>query len=172
MMQHYFAMFADYNRWANERLYEAAGKLPDADYRADRGAFFGSLHATMNHLVVTDRMWMRRFTGAGPEHARLNEIAYDNLPDLEVARIAEDERIIAYIDGLTDADIAGTFTYHRASDNSEHTQPLWSGLAHFFNHQAHHRGQAHALLTIAGGHDFAPSFDLVQFQRQTGVGLS
>ena len=171
-MKHYFAMFADYNRWANERLYEAAAKLVDAEYRADKGAFFGSLHATMNHLIVTDRIWLRRFTGAGPEHTRLNEVVYDSLPDLQAARMAEDERIIGYIDGLTEADLAGTFSYRRGSDNSEHTQPLWSGLAHFFNHQAHHRGQAHTLLTIAGGHDFAPSFDLVQFQRQTGVGLS
>lgn len=172
MMLQNFSMFAGYNRWVNERLYEAAAKLSDADYRADRGAFFGSLHATMNHLVVTDRMWLRRFTGTGPEHTRLNEIPYDALPDLQAARMAEDERIIAFVEGLTDADLGGTFTYRRASDNTEHTQPLWSGLAHFFNHQTHHRGQAHALLTIAGGHDFAPSFDLVQFQRQTGIGLS
>ena len=171
-MQHYFAMFADYNRWANERLYEAAAKLPDTDFRADKGAFFGSLHGTMNHLLVADRIWLRRFTEAGPEHARLNEIAYDALPDLQAARMAEDERIIAYVESLTDADLAGTFTYRRASDNTKHTQPRWSGLAHFFNHQTHHRGQAHALLTIAGGHDFAPSFDLVLFQRKTGIGLS
>ena len=170
-MKDHFAMFAGYNRWANERLYEAAAKLPDADYRADRGAFFGSLHATMNHLVVTDRIWMRRFTGAGPEHTRLNEIVHDNLPELAAARIVEDERIISYVDGLTESDIAAAFTYRRASDNSEHTQPLGPALAHLFNHQTHHRGQAHALLTIAGGHDFAPSFDLVLFQRQTGIGL-
>jgi uncharacterized damage-inducible protein DinB len=171
-MQKHFAMFAGYNRWANERLYEAAAKLPESDYRADRGAFFGSLHGTMNHLLVADRIWLRRFTGTGPEHTRLNEIVHDSFADLQAARIAEDERIVAYIDSLSDADIGRTFTYRRASDNSEHTQPLWSGLAHFFNHQTHHRGQAHTLLTIAGGHDFAPSFDLVLFQRQTGVGLS
>jgi uncharacterized damage-inducible protein DinB len=172
IMKDHFVMFAAYNRWANERLYEAASKLPDADYRADRGAFFGSLHATMNHLVVTDRIWMRRFTGAGPEHTRLNEIAYDDLAELTAARIAEDERIIAYVESLTEADIAATFSYRRVSDNTEITQPLGPALAHFFNHQTHHRGQAHALLTILGGHDFAPSFDLIQFQRQTGIGLS
>ena len=58
-------MFAGYNRWANERLYEAASKLSDADYRADRGAFFKSMHGTLNHLLVGDRIWMRRFTGEG-----------------------------------------------------------------------------------------------------------
>jgi uncharacterized damage-inducible protein DinB len=171
-MQQHFAMFAGYNRWANERLYEAAGKLPDADYRADRGAFFGSLHRTLNHLVVTDRIWMRRFTGEGPVQASLDEILFETLAELGAARIEEDERIIAYIDGLSEADLAATFRYRRTSSPDEITQPLAPAIAHLFNHQTHHRGQAHALLTILGGHDFAPSFDLVVFQRATGVGLS
>jgi uncharacterized damage-inducible protein DinB len=171
-MQQHFAMFAGYNRWANERLYEAAGKLPDADYRADRGAFFGSLHRTLNHLVVTDRIWIRRFTGEGPVQASLDEILFETLAELGAARIEEDERIIAYIDGLSEADLAATFSYRRTSSADEITQPLAPAIAHLFNHQTHHRGQAHALLTILGGHDFAPSFDLVIFQRATGIGLS
>lgn len=73
-MKAHFSMFAAYNRWAHERLYQAAGKLSDADYRADRGAFFGSLNGTLTHILVGDRIWMRRFTGEGPVHARLDEI--------------------------------------------------------------------------------------------------
>ncbi|MEJ0097948.1 MAG: DinB family protein [Bauldia sp.] len=171
MMKQHYSMFAGYNRWANERLYEAAAKLPDDDYRADRGAFFGSLHRTLNHLVVTDRIWLRRFTGAGPAQARLDEIVHDDLPELAVARAVEDERIIGYIESLTDADLAATFSYQRASVATTITQPLSPAIAHMFNHQTHHRGQAHVLLTIAGGRDFAPSFDLVEFQRATGIGL-
>jgi uncharacterized damage-inducible protein DinB len=171
-MKQHFSMFAGYNRWANERLYEAAAKLPDADYRADRGAFFGSLHRTLNHLVVTDRIWMRRFTGTGPIHTRLDEIPFDNLADLGGARAEEDERIIGYIESLSEADLSATFTYQRASAATVFTQPLAPALAHLFNHQTHHRGQAHALLTISGGHDAAPSLDLVAFQRETGIGLS
>src|SRR5690606_16379065 len=110
-MKAHFSMFAAYNRWANERLYEAAGKLPDAAYRADRGAFFGSLHATLNHLVVTDRIWMRRFTGEGPVQTRLDEIVADDLATLGGLRRDEDERIIAWVDGLTEADLAGVVTY-------------------------------------------------------------
>ena len=72
-------MFAQYNRWANERLYEAAAKARDADYQEDRGAFFGSLHTTLNHLLVADQIWMRRFTGEGPVHAQLNKIVFDDL---------------------------------------------------------------------------------------------
>ena len=60
-----YQMFAGYNTWCNERLYDAAAQVPDADYRANRGAFFKSLHGTLNHLLVGDRIWMRRFTGRG-----------------------------------------------------------------------------------------------------------
>src|SRR5260370_22332210 len=97
-MKPHFAMMAGYNRWANERLYEAARALPDADYRAQRGAFFGSLHGTLNHLLVADRIWMHRFTGNGPAPTRLDEILFEDLAALEAARIEEDERIVAHID--------------------------------------------------------------------------
>jgi uncharacterized damage-inducible protein DinB len=171
-MQDYFAMFALYNRWANQRLYEAAARLGDEDYRKDLGAFFGSVHGTLNHLVVTDRIWMRRFTREGPVHKRLDEIASEDLQRLAALRVDEDERIIGYIETLTESDMAGTFTYSPLSNPGEVTQPLASALAHLFNHQTHHRGQAHGLLTAIGGRDFAPSLDLVLFQRQTGTGMA
>ena len=170
-MKAHFSMFAAYNRWANERLYEAAAPIPDADYRADRGAFFGSLHGTLNHLLVGDRIWMGRFSGQASGHTRLDEIAYDTLPALAAARRDEDERIIAYVDTLTDTEIAAPFTYRTITSPADVTQPRRSALAHFFNHQTHHRGQAHCLLTIASGRDAAPSLDLILFQRQTGVGM-
>jgi len=170
-MKSHFAMFAAYNRWANERLYEAAAKVPDADYRAGRGAFFGSLHGTLNHLLVGDRIWMRRFTGEGPAPSRLDEIPHDDLPTLAAARRDEDERIVVYVDSLSEADIAAPFTYRTITDPADVTQPRRAALAHFFNHQTHHRGQAHCLLTMIGGHDAATPLDLVLFQRQTGVGL-
>ena len=164
-------MFAAYNRWANERLYEAAAKIPDADYRAKRGAYFGSLSGTLNHLLAGDRVWMRRFTGEGPVHTRLDEIVHDDFASLAAARRDEDERIIAYVESLSEADIAAPFTYRTIVNPVEITQPRRSALAHFFNHQTHHRGQAHALLTIAGGKDAAPPLDLIFFQRATGIGL-
>src|SRR5579871_6345922 len=123
-MKSYFAMLAGYNRWANGRLYAAARALPDADYRADRGAFFGSLHGTLNHLLVADRTWMRRFTGTGPAPTRLDEILFDDLPALERARREEDDRIVTYIGALTDADLAGTLTYWTILRPTEVTQPL------------------------------------------------
>jgi uncharacterized damage-inducible protein DinB len=165
-------MFARYNEWANRRLYAAAAKVSDADYRADRGAFFGSLHRTLNHLLVGDRIWMHRFTKTGPTYAALDTIACGDLPTLRAEREAEDRRIIAFVDGLDDARLAGNITYRTITAPADVTQPLSPALAHFFNHQTHHRGQAHGLFTAIGGRDAAPSLDLILFQRETKIGLS
>jgi len=163
-------MFAGYNRWANERLYDAASKLGDADYRADRGAFFKSMHGTLNHMLVADRIWMRRFTGEGDVPASLDAILHEDFASLRTARRAEDERILRYANALTDADLAGWFRYRTVTNPVDMEQQLAPALDHFFNHQTHHRGQAHALLTAITG--TAPSFDLITFQRETGIGGS
>lgn len=170
-MKPHFQMFAAYNRWANERVYAAARALPDADYRRATGAFFGSLHATLNHLLVTDRIWMRRFTGAGPEHARLDEVPCATLDALEAARKVEDQRIIGYVDGLDEAGLAGTFTYRTVTNPRDITQPLGPALAHLFNHQTHHRGQAHGQITTLAGRDTGPVLDFIAFQRASGMGM-
>lgn len=171
-MKSYFSMFAAYNRWANERLYEAAAKLPEAEYRANRGAFFTSLHGTLNHLLVADRIWMRRFTSEGPIQTQLDEILFDDLPSLAGERRDQDERIIAYVEGLREPDFATTFTFRTIVNPTDITQPLAPALGHFFNHQTHHRGQAHALVTRAAGNEAMPSLDMIIFQRATGIGLS
>ena len=171
-MESHFAMLARYNEWANRRLYAAAAAVPDADYRADRGAFFGSVHGTLNHLLLADRIWMRRFTGEGETYTRLDEILFDEFPALRSAREAEDARITGWIDCLEDEKLAGAFTYRTIVNPTDITQPLAPAVAHFFNHQTHHRGQVHALLTAIGGRDAAPSLDLIMFQRETGIGLS
>ena len=171
-MKDHFAMFASYNRWANRRLYAAAGALPDSEYRTPRGAFFGSLHGTLNHLVVADRIWLRRFTGEGPLQTKLDEVLFEDFDALDAAREVEDARIVAYIGGLSEADLTTTFTYRTIVQPKDVTQPLAPALAHFFNHQTHHRGQAHGLLSAIGGNAAAPALDLILYQRETGVGLS
>jgi uncharacterized damage-inducible protein DinB len=162
-MKSHFDMFAGYNAWANRRLYDAAAKLTEAQYRTDRGAFFRSLHGTLNHLLVGDRIWMRRFTGEGPSPARLDEILHDDLASLRAAREAEDRRILDYVAGLDEAKLAGLIRYRRLTAPDEVVQPLAPALAHFFNHQTHHRGQAHAILTGLVG--AAPELDLLYYQR-------
>lgn len=106
-----YRMFAGYNAWCNERLYQAAAQVPDTDYRADRGAFFKSLHGTLNHLIISDRIWMRRFTGEGEMPASLSAILYESFHELHAARRAEDLRIGRYIDGLSDADLRKAIRY-------------------------------------------------------------
>jgi len=152
------------------RLYDAAAKLSDADYRADRGAFFKSLHGTLNHILVGDRLWMKRFTGAGEVPVSLDETLYDDFDALRKARLSEDTRINRYTATLSDNDLAGTLRYRTLVNPMTVEQALAPALDHFFNHQTHHRGQAHALLSSIVGNDATPSFDLIIYQRETGTG--
>jgi len=141
-MTHRYTTFAGYNAWANGRLYDAAAQLSDADYRADRGVFFRSMHGTLNHLLATDRIWMRRFTGSGDAPDRLDAILHDDFAGLRAAREAEDRRIVDWIGGLDAAALAGSIRYRRVSSPEEFVQPLSPALDHWFNHQSPHRGQA------------------------------
>jgi uncharacterized damage-inducible protein DinB len=159
----HYRMFGRYNAWANGRLYEAAARLSVEQYRADRGAFFKSVHATLNHLLATDRIWMRRFTDTGDAPGRLDAILFETFDELRAAREAEDRRIVDFVDGLDEAGIAGTIKYRRVSVPGQVEQQLAPALAHWFNHQTHHRGQVHALLTGLVGE--APELDLLFYQR-------
>jgi len=170
-MKSRYQMFAGYNRWCNERLYAAAAKVSDAEYRADRGAFFKSLHGTLNHLLVGDRIWMRRFTGAGEKPPSLDAILYEDFEALRAARVSEDVKILRYVDRLSDGDLTGTLRFRTLVRPQTIEQPLAPALDHFFNHQTHHRGQAHAILSAIVGNDATPSFDLIIYQRETGLGL-
>jgi uncharacterized damage-inducible protein DinB len=165
-----YKMFAAYNAWCNERLYDAAATVSDADYRADRGAFFKSLHGTLNHLLLGDRIWMNRFTGEFELPKSLGEILYDDFAALRADRLKMDASIIRYINGLTEADLGKTIRYRTFSRPADIEQVLAPALDHFFNHQTHHRGQAHALLSSIVGPDRTPSFDLIIYQRETGEG--
>jgi uncharacterized damage-inducible protein DinB len=165
-----YRMFAGYNAWSNERLYDTAAKLSDADYRASRGVYFKSLHGTLNHLLVGDRIWMKRFTGAGEQPASLDAILYDEFSALRAARRSQDVLIARYIDGLSDDDLNGKLRYRTVVNPQTIEQALAPALDHFFNHQTHHRGQAHALLSAMLGNEQTPSFDLIIYQRETGQG--
>jgi uncharacterized damage-inducible protein DinB len=167
-MKAHYAAFARYNAWANRRLYDAAAGLTDEQYRADRGSFFKSLHGTLNHLLTADWVWMNRFTGEGPAPERLDTIHHEQLADLRRVREAEDKRIVDYIDGLTEAQLAGTIRYRRVSTPEVFEQALAPALAHFFNHQTHHRGQAHSILCSFGERGLV--MDLLYYQREVEAG--
>jgi len=167
VMQSHFRMMAHYNAWANTRLYDAAATVDAEAYHAPRGAFFGSLHGTLNHILVGDRIWLQRFTGEGEVPTSLDAILHDDFAALRAARDEEDARIIAYVEGLDEAAFDSLFSYRTITNPVDVTQPLGPALAHFFNHQTHHRGQAHCLLTQIAGD--APSLDLIAFQREAST---
>jgi uncharacterized damage-inducible protein DinB len=162
-MKSYFEQRAAYNRWANARLYEAAFLLGEADYRRDVGAFFKSMHGTLNHLLLTDRLWLKRLTGEGEHPNQLNAIIYEDRRALALARAGEDDRIVRYVAALDDAMLDGLQKYATTS-GKEFEQKRRDILAHLFNHQTHHRGQAHTILSIVTGHE-PPSLDLLSMQR-------
>lgn len=162
-MKAHFEMFATYNAWANARLYAAAAEMEDVARKAPAGAFFGSLHATLNHILVGDRIWMRRFTGEGETHRRLDETPCPDFDALRAARAAMDARIIAFIGDCDETRLAADFTYTPVSTPEPVTQKLAPMLAHIFNHQTHHRGQCHHMLTAAGRD--APPLDLIYYLR-------
>ncbi|MDR6951898.1 putative damage-inducible protein DinB [Ancylobacter sp. 3268] len=168
MISRCYSKLANYNSWANRRIYQAASQLNSLQYTQDRGAFFGSVRGTLNHLLVADRIWMKRFTGFGEAPSRLDTLLFEDLPALSQARVAEDVRIETFVAALDGPALAAEIRYTNSSGTS-FVQPLDSALDHFFNHQTHHRGQAHALLSYFLGKAATPSLDLIAFQRENGT---
>ena len=168
-MRDHFKMMASYNGWCNERLYEAAAGLSDADYRADLGAFFKSVHGTFNHILVGDRVWLSRFTGTGPVPTALDEILYDDFDSLRAARRAEDARIVRFADGLDAGKLASVMQYRALSQPVEVAGRALRSVHRCVDHQAQCRGQVTALLTRLALE--APCVDLVYFNLETGIGL-
>lgn len=168
-MKAHFMMMARYNAWANDIVYDAAAKLTDRQYRADLRCPFKSVHGTLNHLLAADHIWMNRFTGTGKVPRALNVIMESTLPKLRARRVAFDQSIVTHINELSEDEIAGNIAYVRGSTGETMTQPRAGALVHFFNHQTHHRGHVHAMLSRFTGN--APSLDLLEYQRVTGDGM-
>ena len=162
-MKDHFAQFSSYNKWANARLYEAALALDEADYRRDVGAFFKSLHGTLNHLLVTDRIWMKRLTGEGEHPDRLSAIIHEDRQQLALARADEDERIVRFVALLDESTLSSAFEYSTTS-GKPFKQVRTDVLSHLFNHQTHHRGQAHTIISICTGRE-PPPLDILAMQR-------
>src|SRR5262245_61356402 len=118
-----FRQLADYNHWANRRLYAAALAMPDELYRRTTGVFFGSLHGTLNHLLLTDRVWLKRLTGEGEHPSRLDAILFEDRNALARARMAEDARLSRVVGGYGEADLAAPVSYQTMS-GAPQQQPL------------------------------------------------
>jgi uncharacterized damage-inducible protein DinB len=148
----YVQRMARYNRWQNENLYGAADALSDAERQRTRGAFFGSIHATLNHLLWGDRIWMSRLAGTPRPQGGIPQSVslYADWNDLKRERAAFDTVIVDWADQLEDASLAGELTWFSGAIKAEVRKPKWLLVTHMFNHQTHHRGQVHCMLTQAG----------------------
>ncbi len=145
MLDHLRTM-ARYNAWANSRLYEACSTLPEGAYMAERPSFFGSIHNTLNHILVVDRLWMGRIETVDPGVNALDQILHQTFFDLLRARALEDRRIVAHVDGLDDGRLHDSVAY-RTMAGEDQEMPVRAILAHLFNHATHHRGQVHDMLS-------------------------
>jgi uncharacterized damage-inducible protein DinB len=149
----YVQRMARYNRWQNENLYAVADRLSDSERRRERCAFFGSIHRTFSHLLWADRIWMSRFTDAPRPEGGISESVslYPDWEPLRRERAAFDETIIGWADRLDSSWLEGELTWFSGAINREVTKPKWLLVTHVFNHQTHHRGQVHCMLTQAAG---------------------
>jgi uncharacterized damage-inducible protein DinB len=151
----YAMLMARYNRWMNGKVYAAAAGLPDEIRKVDQGAFFRSIHSTLNHLVWGDGMWLGRFTAGSTlakdyPKAAVGQDLYEHWEDLKAARKSMDDDIDAWAETLTPAWLESDFSWYSGITKSTRARPAWVLVSHFFNHQAHHRGQIGTLLMQHG----------------------
>lgn len=163
MLHALFARLARYNAWANRRLYAACAELEADEYHRQRLAFFGSIHRTLNHILVADRIWVARIEGRTPPPLALDTELYPTLPELRAAREAEDAGLIALVDGLDEAGLAREVSY-RTIKGEPYTDQLTTLLQHVFNHHTHHRGQVHDMLMATPVPP--PPLDLIYYMRE------
>lgn len=160
-LKEHFQLLAAYNQWMNTKVYEAAGRLSSSELAKDRGAFFGSILGTLNHIVVADTVWLKRFVTHPScvdsfqavadldNPTSLDQILFDDLGRLKEHRSWLDRQIIDWISQLSEGDLDIVLTYHNMKGIRSNKR--YSSLVlHFFNHQTHHRGQVSTLLSQAG----------------------
>lgn len=149
----YAQTMARYAVWQNQSVYAAADSLNDTERHRDRGAFFGSIHHTLNHILWGDQIWMHRFADTpAPKAPSIPESVgqVDSWDDLKCERTSFDGLVANWADALTPDWLAGTMTWYSVAANREISAPHGLLVTHMFNHQTHHRGQVNAMLTAAG----------------------
>ncbi len=148
----YCQSMASYNRWQNNSLRSHVGAMDEEELRADRGLFFGSMMATLNHILWADLLWIARFDG-GQESgvpAQDNTVMTETKAEWDRLRFATDGRILEWARRVKAVDLVETLTWYSNSQQREFHQPMGMCVTHMFNHQTHHRGQVHAVLTGLG----------------------
>jgi uncharacterized damage-inducible protein DinB len=146
----YARTMARYNQWMNGRVYDASGKLSDEQRKEDVGAFFKSIHGTLNHLLLADRIWMGRFIGRPITVTSLAQELHSGFVELRREREVTDRAITEWAEELTDGVLSGELSYTSIVNPQPRSCPMWIAVTHFFNHQTHHRGQLTTLLMQRG----------------------
>jgi len=143
---------AAYNAEMNRRVYDAAARLSDEERRRGRGAFWGSIHGTLNHILWADTTWMTRFDNWEKLSAGIKESAglHQDFLTLRNARTEADRRIADWAGRVKPEWLQGELAWVSAVLGKEIRKSKTLLVTHFFNHQTHHRGQVHAMLTAAG----------------------
>ncbi|MEM9724370.1 MAG: DinB family protein [Pseudomonadota bacterium] len=151
----YIRVMARYAAWQNASLTQAADGLDAAARDAERGAFFSSITGTLNHLLWADRIWMSRLTGSEPPRAGSIAESVEETASWDAyrsARAAQDRHIGAWAEAATDTSVVGEIDWWSGAAGRRVVKPRALLIVHMFNHQTHHRGQVHAMLTAAGAH--------------------
>lgn len=143
----YCQLMAQYNEWMNSRLYALCATLPDEELRKDRGAFFKSLYATLNHIAYGDLAFLSRFTGIPVTAPKVNTELFASFSQLQQERAEIDKRLLVWAETLSSDWLAEMLTYTSQIDGKVRTVPRWILVTHMFNHQTHHRGQVTTLLS-------------------------
>lgn len=142
----YFRTLARYNRIVNQRLFERCAQLDESEYRKPRPGSLGSIHGLLNHILLGDRIWMARFEGGEHSTPALNTVLFDNFSELRSARIEQDQRIEEFFEHLPPNFFSHVFRYTN-NQGKEYEEQATIAVGHFFNHQTHHRGQVHVMLS-------------------------
>ena len=148
----YCRVMARYNAWQNAAIWDLVEDMTPADLDKDRGSFFSSIRATLNHVLWADQLWISRFAGGdGPTTSIAQSVDHTaTIGDWWAARFRTDGRVRLWSEDLSALDLVGELEWFSGAVGRAIHKPVGQCIAHFFNHQTHHRGQIHAMLTAAG----------------------
>lgn len=145
-LQNQFELMARYNQWMNQKIYHCCSELSDDQRKTDMGAYFGSIHATLNHILVADHIWLSRFRQKKPPY-RLGEEIAGEFTQLRQARESMDNTLLEWSKQLSTSWLRSDIVYTSGIDKKTRAIPAWVLITHMFNHQTHHRGQVTTLLS-------------------------
>ena len=166
MMRGHLRRMARRNAWANRRRYAACAQLGEPEYHKPRPACFGSIHGTLNHLLIADWIWLARIEATPSPKVRLDDRPCAGLAELKQARAAEDARMIELVDGYAEDDLHRPVRYRRIVEPQDVQMPLRLCWRHLLNHQPHHRGHVHDQLSQTAA--TPPRLDLIFYLRAAG----